>query len=97
MVAIVYTCPHCGEITDNDSTSKCKKCGKFLVKAVECKIATAINPKFGMICSICENGFPVISPRELPICPSCLKTLRLLINSVKTQEVLNDKKKEMPL
>lgn len=96
MGAFIYTCPHCGEILDNDSTSKCKKCGKFLAKAVECKIATAINPEFGMICSICENDFPVISPMALPICPSCLKALRLLINSVKTQEDLNDKK-EMPL
>lgn len=96
MVALIYTCPHCGEITDNDGTSKCKKCGKFLAKAVECKIATAINPKFKMICSICEKDFPIRSPQALPICPSCLKALRLLINSIKTQEVLNDKK-EMPL
>ena len=96
MGAIIYTCPHCGEIIDNDSTSKCKKCGKFLVKAIENKLATAINPELGMICSICEKGFPVISPRDFPICPSCLKALRLLINSVKTQEALNDKK-EMPL
>lgn len=92
MGTLIYTCPHCGEITDNDSTSKCKKCGKFLAKSVEHKIATAMNPEIGMICSICEKGFPVISPRALPICPSCLKALRLLINSVKTQEVLNDKK-----
>lgn len=92
MGAFIYTCPHCGEILDNDSTSKCKKCGKFIAIAIECKLATAINPEFGMTCFICEKDFPIRSPQALPICPSCLKDLRKLINSVKTQEFLNDKK-----
>ncbi|MCQ2122447.1 MAG: hypothetical protein MJY78_11545, partial [Fibrobacter sp.] len=88
---LVTICPYCGKEVKDSISGKCSNCGEWLVKKVYCTNATIAEPEFGMICSICEKDYPIRSPQALPICPSCLKALRLLINSVKTQEVLNDK------
>lgn len=93
---LVTICPYCGKEVKDSKSGKCSNCGEWLVKKVDCIIATIAEQEFKKICSICEKDFQIRSPQALPICPGCLKVLRLLINSVKTQEVINDKK-EMPL
>ncbi len=87
-------CQHCGKIIERNDSVTCPNCGMFLAKSIEAKIATTMPSEYAMDCAICENSFPVFSPRALPICPSCKKSLRMLIDSLK-QEESHDK--EIPL
>ena len=66
----------------------------YLAKAIESKIVTARPVEYAMDCAICENSFPVFSPKVLPICPSCKKSLQLLIDSLKQEEAHG---KQIPL
>ncbi|OWV05301.1 hypothetical protein B7993_08490 [Fibrobacter sp. UWH3] len=91
---IVKICRHCGKTVEHNDSVKCQNCGMYPAEAIEAKTATAMPAEYAMDCAICENSFPVFSPKALPICPSCKKSLRLLIGSLKQEEAHG---KQIPL